>query len=178
MIIKHLTVPCICCHTTSENDRNFWYHEVSETISHERLKLSCKIRPFKNSRWKSTVWRCEQYLINWQKYFHSAHSVCLSVFRLFVPFYTSLLLFMSHVAWNKPDLILIWPHNPRNDRLHASASSTSQETAFAHDHQHAIQLLACNFATYSPILNVFSLADSAINFKTYDYWKFHHISSV
>ena len=38
---------------------------MSETIWHERLKLSCKIQPFKNS-WKSTVWWCEHYLINWQ----------------------------------------------------------------------------------------------------------------
>jgi len=44
-------------------------HEMSETVRHERLKLSCKIRPFRNSRSKSTVWRCEHYLINWQNIF-------------------------------------------------------------------------------------------------------------
>ena len=47
---------------------------MSETIWHERLKLSCKIQPFKNSRWKSTAWRCEHYLINWEKYFHSVRT--------------------------------------------------------------------------------------------------------
>jgi len=41
---------------------------MSETIWHERLKLSCEIRPFKYSRCKSTVWRCEYYLINRQNY--------------------------------------------------------------------------------------------------------------
>ena len=46
-------------------------------VSHSKagcLRLSCKIQPFKNSYWKSTLWRCEQYLINWQKYFHSVHT--------------------------------------------------------------------------------------------------------
>ena len=39
---------------------------MSETLWHERLKLLCKIQPFKNNCWKSIVLRCEHYLINWQ----------------------------------------------------------------------------------------------------------------
>ena len=35
-------------------------------------------------------------------------------------------------------------HNPQNDRWYASASSTSQETAFAHHHRHAVHLYAYN----------------------------------
>jgi len=50
--------------------RNCHVDEMCETIWHERLKLSCNIRPFKNSRWKSTVWRrSEHYSINWQNIF-------------------------------------------------------------------------------------------------------------
>jgi len=48
--------------------RNCHVYENSETILQERLKLSCKIQPLKYSRWKSTIWRCEHYSINWQKY--------------------------------------------------------------------------------------------------------------
>jgi len=45
--------------------RNCHVDEMCETIWHERLKLSCNIRPFKSSRWKSTVWRrSEHYSIN------------------------------------------------------------------------------------------------------------------
>jgi len=40
--------------------------------------------------------------------------------------------------------------NVQNDRVYASASEASKETAFAHD-QHAIYILACNFATRLPI---------------------------
>jgi len=46
-------------------------------------------------------------------------------------------------------------HNPQNDQLHASASSASQEIAFAYEHQHAICLLACNSAKCSQIVKVF-----------------------
>ena len=49
--------------------RNCHVHEMSETIWHERLKLLAWIQPLKNIRWKSTVWRCEHYLINWQNIF-------------------------------------------------------------------------------------------------------------
>jgi len=38
-------------------------------------------------------------------------------------------------------------HNPQNDRLYASASSASQETAFAHDHQRAIHPQFCQLFT-------------------------------
>jgi len=48
----------------------------------------------------------------------------------------------------------------------ASALSASHETAFAHDHQHAVHFLACSFAKCSPIWKVFlSPADSTINLK-------------
>ena len=60
-------------------------------------------------------------------------------------------------------------HNPQNDRLYTSASSIG-EIAFAHDHQHAVHLLACSFAKCSPILKVFLTgADLAINLSQYDY---------
>ena len=36
--------------------------------------LSCNIQSFVNSRWKSNVWRCKHYLINWQKHFHTVHT--------------------------------------------------------------------------------------------------------
>jgi len=51
--------------------RNCHVNEMSEKNLARKLKLSCNIQPFKNSRWKSTVWRCKRYLINWQKYFRS-----------------------------------------------------------------------------------------------------------
>ena len=42
-------------------------------------------------------------------------------------------------------------HNPQNDRLYASVSSTSQETAFAHYRERVIHLPAYDFAKCSPI---------------------------
>ena len=41
------------------------------------------------------------------------------------------------------------------DYAHLHASSTSQETAFAHNHHSAIHLLACNFTKCSPISKSF-----------------------
>jgi len=91
--------------------RNCHVYEMSETVWHERLKLSCKIQSFKDNRWKSTVLRCEHYLINWQNIF------AMSIL-----------------------------YNPQNDRLYASVLSASRKTAFALEHQYAINFLACNFA--------------------------------
>jgi len=94
------------------------------------LKPSCNIQPFKNSRWKSTVWRCEHYLINWQ-----------NIFTVSIQ------------------------HNPHDDRLYASASSTSQETAFAHD----VNVQSTFFPAALPNVNrfkkCFSPVDSAISLK-------------
>ena len=81
---------------------------MNETVWHERLKLSCKIQPLKNSRGKSTVWRREHYLINLQKYFHIVRGA-------------------QPTEWSI---------------THASASPASLETAFAHNHQHTVHLLA------------------------------------
>ena len=64
------TLPC----------ENIWYQKVpcsrNEWNNLAWFKLSCVIQPFKNGRWKSFffVWRCEHYLINWQKYNHSVHT--------------------------------------------------------------------------------------------------------
>jgi len=70
---------------------NCHIHKMSETIWHERFKLSCKIQSLKNCHWKS---RClEHYLTN-QKIFSGLHL-----------------------------------HKQQGDRLYASVSSTSQETA-------------------------------------------------
>ena len=44
--------------------RNCHFHEMSETVWRERLKLSPKIQPFQNNRCKSTVWRCAHCLFN------------------------------------------------------------------------------------------------------------------
>jgi len=53
--------------------RNCHFHEMSETVWRERFKLPPKIQPFQNNRCKSTVWRCEHCLFNWQKYSHGVH---------------------------------------------------------------------------------------------------------
>jgi len=67
----------ICSHTTLWNIffiANYHVHEMSETIWRERLKMLRSIQPFRNSRWKSTVLRCELYLIDRQNYFHGVDS--------------------------------------------------------------------------------------------------------
>jgi len=47
------------------------------------------------------------------------------------------------ISWQKCIFAVFVLHNSQNDQLYASASSTSQETAFALDHQRAIHFLAC-----------------------------------
>jgi len=46
---------------------------MSEKSGMKDSNLSFKVQSFKNS-WIRTVWRCQHYLINWQKYFHSVHT--------------------------------------------------------------------------------------------------------
>jgi len=61
-----LKIPLHVTYVATLRCENIWcrrVHEMSETIWHERFKLSCKIRPFRSSRRRSTVWRCEHYLV-------------------------------------------------------------------------------------------------------------------
>ena len=61
-----LKIPSHVTYVATLRCENIWcrrVHEMSETIWHERFKPSCKIRPFRSSRRRSTVWRCEHYLV-------------------------------------------------------------------------------------------------------------------
>ena len=59
-----------------------------------------------------------------------------------------------------------------------TASSASQETAFAHDQRHAIHLLACIFAKCSPVVKVFFTGKFSNKFVKTRLLKVSHLKCV